>query len=272
MALPTSLLAALRPLPAMPIQAAGPSALPLSHAAPQLPQSQQDALDSVFAFHGAAEFTPTSLPEQVPALAVTSKPLTPMSTGEVTARVNALPPSQVSDDPLRFSNLVAQLALPDPVALALAPRDPSPAGSAHSFAFSASSPKIDLSDKNWHCRPDTPYTATDYSLAISAIQSGSALTMADFLAAPGPPAIHAPGNPAVLSPAIPAHDGPTTPSIWEASPRPTSYLQKVDALAASFPRIQEDLLLVALSLNGENLTQASDGWTRSPPARLTLWP
>ena len=222
----------------------GPSAPtpPPAAAAPQFSASQQDALDSVFAFHGAAEFTPVSLVAQTPALATTSKTLTPMSTGEVAARVDALPPSQHTDDPLRFTNLIAQLALPDPVTSALAPRAPSPAVSTHSFAHSASSPKIDLSDANWHCRPDRPLVAADYSLAISAIQSGIALTMADFLA--GPPAIDAP-------PAA------STPSIWGVTPRPACFLQKLDALATSFPRTAEDLLVTALSLNGESLTDAS---------------
>lgn len=140
--LPTSLLAAPRPLPAIPRQsipapAPGPPAPapPAAFAPPQLSASQQDALDSVFAFQGAAEFTPVSLAAQTPALATTSKTLTPMSTGEIAAQVDALPPSQPGDDPLRFTNLVTQLALPDPVATALAPRPPSPAGSTHSFAL-----------------------------------------------------------------------------------------------------------------------------------------
>ena len=158
--------------------------------------------------------------------------------------MNALPPSQNLDDPLRFSNLISQLALPDPVTSALAPCDPSPADSAHSFAFSASSPKIDLSDANWHKCPDAPLTSRDYSLAVSAIKSGTAWTMADFLATKNPPA-------------VPALEGLSTPSIWEATPHPTSFLQKVDVLAASFPRTQEDMILIALSLNGKSLTDGS---------------
>ena len=196
----------------------------------------------MFAHQGAAEFTPVSLVAHTPVLATTSKMLTPMSTGEITARVEALPPSQPAGDPLRFTNLVSQLALPDPVDLALAPLPPSPAGSARSFAHSASSPVIDLSDANWHKRPDRPLVAADYSLAISAIQSGSALTMADFLARP---------------PAVDAPPVASTPSLWDVTPRPASFLQKLDALAASFPRSAEDMLVTALSLNGESLTEAS---------------
>ena len=252
------MLAAPRPLPPIPVQAAavppvGPSASapPPAAAAAPLPSSQQDALDSVFAHLGAAEFTPLSLAARTPALATTSKTLTPMSTGEITARVDALPLSQSAGDPLRFTNLITQLALPDPVNAALAPLPPSPAGSAHSFAHSASSPKIDLSDSNWHQRPDRPLTAADYSLAISAIQSGSALTMADFLA--GPPAVDAP-------PAA------STPSLWDVTPRPASFLQKLDALAASFPRSAEDMLVTALSLNGESLTEAST-WLEKESSR-----
>ena len=244
--LPTSLIAAPRPLPTIPrpasvTPASGPPgpAPPPAGAAPPLSASQQDALDSVFAFHGAADFTLVSLVAQTPALATTLKALTPMSTGEIATRVDALPASQPLDDPLRFTNLISQLALPDPVTLALAPQAPSPAASAHSFAHSASSPVIDLSDANWHQRPDRPLTADDYSLAISAIKSGTALSMADFLA--GPPAI----------------DAPSTPSLWDVTPRPASFLQKLDALAASFPRSAEDMLVTALSLNGESLTDAS---------------
>ena len=243
------MLAAPRPLPPIPVQTAvapppGPSA-PAPYpatAAPPLSTSQQDALASVFAHQGAAEFTPVSMAAPTPALATTSKTLTPMSTGEIATRVDALPPSQEAGNPLRFTNLIAQLALPDPVALALAPLPPSPAGSAHSFAYSASSPKVDLSDAGWHRRPDQPLTAADYSLAIGAISSGTALTMADFLA--NPPAIDAP-------PAA------STPSLWDVTPRPASFLQKLDALAASFPRTAEDMLVTALSLNGESLTEAS---------------
>ena len=66
--------------------------------------------------------------------------------------------------------------------------------------------------------------------------------MADFLA--GPPAI-APPNVA------------STPSLWDVTPHPASFLQKLDALAASFPRSAEDMLVTALSLNGESLTDAS---------------
>ena len=231
----------------------GPSASapPPAAAAAPLPSSQQDALDSVFAHLGAAGFTPMSLAAHTPALATTSKTLTPMSTGEITARVDALPLSQPAGDPLRFTNLITQLTLPDPVNAALAPLPPSPAGSTHSFAHSASSPKIDLSDSNWHKRPDRPLTAADYSLAISAIQSGSALTMADFLA--GPPAVDAP-------PAA------STPSLWDVTPRPASFLQKLDALAASFPRSAEDMLVTALSLNGESLTEAST-WLEKESSR-----
>ena len=243
------MLAAPRPLPPIPVlpaivPALGPAApaLPPAALAPLLTASQQDALDSVFAFQGAAEFTPASLAARTPALATTSKTLTPMSTGEIATRVEALPLSQHADDPLRFTNLVTQLALPDPVALALAPRPPSPAESTHSFAHSASSPKINLSDANWHRRPDRPLSAADYSLTVGAIQSGSALTMADFLA--GPPALVAP-------------QAASTPSLWDVTPRPASFLQKLDALAASFPRTAEDLLVTALSLNGESLTDAS---------------
>ena len=253
--LPTSLIAAPRPPPAIPRPASvtptsGPSAPapPPAGAAPPLSASQQDALDSVFAFHGAAEFTPVSLVAQTPALATTSKALTPMSTGEITMRVDALPASQPMDDPLRFTNLISQLALPDPVSMALAPRAPSPAASAHSFAHSASSPAIDLSDANWHTRPDRPLTANDYSLAISAIKSGTALSMTDFLA--GPPAI----------------DAPSTPSQWDVTPRPASFLQKLDTLAASFPRSAEDMLVTALSLNGESLTDVST-WLEKESSR-----
>ena len=248
MELPTSLIATPRPLPAIPRPASvapspGPAAPapPPAAIAPLLSASQQDALDSVFAFQGAAAFTPVSLVAQTPALAVTSKTLTPMSTSEIATRVDALPASQPMDDPLRFTNLVTQLALPDPVALALAPRAPSPAASAHSFAHSASSPVIDLSDANWHRRPDRPLTVADYSLAVSAIKSGSALSMADFLA--GPPAVDALAA--------------STPPLWDVTPRPASFLQKLDALAASFPRSAEDMLVTALSLNGESLTDAS---------------
>ena len=228
---------------------------PPAAAAPQLSSSQQDAVASVFAHQGAAEFTPVSLAAHTPALATTSKTLTPMSTGEITSRVDALPPSQPADDPLRFTNLVTQLALPDQVDLALAPLPPSPAGSARSFAYSASSPKIDLSDANWHRRPDRPLTTADYSLAIGAIQSGSALTMADFLA--GPPAIDAP-------PAA------STPSLWDVTPRPASFLQKLDALAASFPHSAEDMLVTALSLNGESLTEASEWLDKESSRRADI--
>ena len=251
------MLAAPRPLPPIPVQSSsapvhGPPApaLPPAAIAPQLSTSQQDALDSVFAFQGTAEFTPVSLATRTPALATTSKTLTPMSTGEVAARVDALPPSQHADDPLRFTNLITQLALPDPIALALAPRAPSPAGSAHSFTHSASSPVIDLSDANWHRRPDRPLDAADYSLAVGAIKSGTALSMADFLA--GPPAVEPPAA--------------STPSLWEVTPRPASFLQKLDALAASFPRSAEDMLVTALSLNGESLTDASS-WLEKESSR-----
>ena len=83
--------------------------------------------------------------------------------------------------------------------------------------------------------------------------------MADFLAAnPLPRTIEPPSTA--------APDGPTTPSVWESTPRPDGFLWKVDALAASFPRVQEDLLLIALTLNSKSLTEASS-WLEKETSR-----
>ena len=79
-------MAAPRPLAAITTAALAPPTPPMP-----LPQDQADALASIFAFQGNAEYTPVSLPDAAPVLgdanmahSAHSKTITPMSTGEIT--------------------------------------------------------------------------------------------------------------------------------------------------------------------------------------------